>query len=280
MGAAERQRATGRNAAAATVGASPRLTWLGPASRASGDGRLVPLSSATAGGHELQRSSFASRELDRLFGGGLVPGSVTLIGGPPGAGKSTLLLQMAALLCRSQRAGQPFHTFFARHSGNPPAGSGPVLPVAGEGSLRESPSNKDRSSRPRCVAYVSGEESAPQLHSRARRLGIDAPGLLVLNEPRIEDVIAELDAAAMGIAAAESRSADGGADTAVGVSSAPATAPFAAVIIDSIQTMFTDSAPSAAGTVTQVCLRDALLASLVVVLYKYVVRFATHNRPE
>ena len=39
-------------------------------------------------------------ELDRVFGGGLVPGSVTLLGGEPGIGKSTLLLQVAAALAR------------------------------------------------------------------------------------------------------------------------------------------------------------------------------------
>ena len=93
MGAAQRLRAEGRPAAAAAASAAsagqstPRLSWLGPVSHASGGGgRLLPLSSfAAGGGLEAQRRSFESRELDRLFGGGLVPGSVTLIGGPPGA---------------------------------------------------------------------------------------------------------------------------------------------------------------------------------------------------
>ena len=44
------------------------------------------------------RMSLRLAELDRVFGGGLLPGSVTLLGGEPGIGKSTLLLQVAATL--------------------------------------------------------------------------------------------------------------------------------------------------------------------------------------
>jgi DNA repair protein RadA/Sms len=47
------------------------------------------------------RLSFGMAELDRVFGGGLVPGSVTLLGGEPGIGKSTLLLQVASGLAQS-----------------------------------------------------------------------------------------------------------------------------------------------------------------------------------
>jgi DNA repair protein RadA/Sms len=50
---------------------------------------------------ELPRLATGSTELDRVLGGGLVPGSVTLIGGDPGIGKSTLMLQAAAALNRS-----------------------------------------------------------------------------------------------------------------------------------------------------------------------------------
>jgi DNA repair protein RadA/Sms len=46
-------------------------------------------------------------ELDRVLGGGLVPGSVTLLGGEPGAGKSTLLLEAAA--CRARRGGRALY---------------------------------------------------------------------------------------------------------------------------------------------------------------------------
>jgi DNA repair protein RadA/Sms len=47
----------------------------------------------------LTRLSFGMAKLDRAFGGGLVAGSVTLLGGEPGIGKSTLLLQVAAAPC-------------------------------------------------------------------------------------------------------------------------------------------------------------------------------------
>lgn len=50
-----------------------------------------PLSSVTGGAG--QRTSTGIKELDRVLGGGVVPGSVVLVGGDPGIGKSTLLLQ-------------------------------------------------------------------------------------------------------------------------------------------------------------------------------------------
>ena len=59
----------------------------------------APRALASAG--SVQRSSTGQQELDRVFGGGLVPGSVTLLGGDPGIGKSTLLLQVAAHIAQS-----------------------------------------------------------------------------------------------------------------------------------------------------------------------------------
>ena len=71
----------------------------------SGADRLEPAQSAASGleiasitATGLPRLSFGLAELDRVFGGGLLPGSVTLLGGEPGIGKSTLLLQVAATL--------------------------------------------------------------------------------------------------------------------------------------------------------------------------------------
>src|SRR4051812_27476164 len=59
----------------------------------------MPQALATALGplvaNDLSRLSTGMGELDRVFGGGLIPGSVTLLGGEPGIGKSTLLLQLA-----------------------------------------------------------------------------------------------------------------------------------------------------------------------------------------
>jgi DNA repair protein RadA/Sms len=116
-------------------------------------------------------------ELDFVLGGGIVPGSMILIGGEPGIGKSTLLLQAAA---RLETAG-------------------------------------------RTVLYASGEESPDQLRLRAERLTEDAGAVRVLGETRLEAIV--------GAAAAVS------ADV---------------VVIDSIQTVYTESLESAPGNVGQV----------------------------
>jgi DNA repair protein RadA/Sms len=101
-------------------------------------------------------SSFATRlplptktgaEIARVLGGGLVPGSVVLIGGDPGVGKSTLLLQAASLVARACCPS--------------PAGDASSSPPA------------DQVGRP--VLYVSAEESKEQLWMRAVRLGL-VPG--------------------------------------------------------------------------------------------------------
>jgi DNA repair protein RadA/Sms len=55
---------------------------------------------AIDGGAKIARLQAGMREFDAVVGGGIVPGSLTLVGGPPGAGKSTLLLQIAAQLVR------------------------------------------------------------------------------------------------------------------------------------------------------------------------------------
>src|ERR1700677_3846866 len=76
------------------------------AARSSASGRRVqrsarpdgPVSLAEEATHEPSRLSTGSAELDRVLGGGLVAGSVTLIGGDPGIGKSTLMLQSAGAL--------------------------------------------------------------------------------------------------------------------------------------------------------------------------------------
>ena len=112
-----------------------------------------------------------------MLGGGIVPGSMILIGGEPGIGKSTLLLQAAA---RLEAAG-------------------------------------------RTVLYASGEESPDQLRLRADRLSEDAGAVHVLGETRLEAIVG---------AAAAAR-----ADV---------------VVIDSIQTVYTDTLESAPGNVGQV----------------------------
>ena len=116
-------------------------------------------------------------ELDRVLGGGgLVVGSVVLIGGDPGIGKSTLLIQTLAAI--------------SAHA--------PVL-------------------------YITGEESAQQIALRARRLGLSADGVRLLAENRVEQILAT---------AASERPA--------------------VMVIDSIQTVYTDLLQSAPGSVAQV----------------------------
>src|SRR5574341_850095 len=116
-------------------------------------------------------------EFDRVLGGGLVPGSVILIGGDPGIGKSTLLLQAFAAVSRKGIT---------------------------------------------CL-YVSGEESPRQIKMRAERLGIDAPNLLVLSETALERILEQIKK----------------------------TKP-AVLVIDSIQTLFSSTIPSAPGSIAQV----------------------------
>jgi DNA repair protein RadA/Sms len=116
-------------------------------------------------------------EFDRVLGGGIVPGTLVLIGGDPGIGKSTLLLQVADKL----------------------SSSGAV------------------------VLYVSGEESERQIKLRGERLGIQARNLYLLPETNLESIFHEVERLKP-----------------------------AAIIIDSIQTVFSAQIESAPGSVSQV----------------------------
>lgn len=95
------------------------------------------------------------KEFDRVLGGGLVPGSVTLVGGEPGIGKSTLLLSMAGAL------------------------AAPPAPTAGGG----------RAAAGRLVLYVSGEESLRQTKLRAMRLGLSDSSIALLAETQLEVIL-------------------------------------------------------------------------------------------
>lgn len=134
-----------------------------------------PLSSIS-GGKE-KRIATGINELDRVLGGGVVEGSVILVGGDPGIGKSTLLIQAASQL--SERSGK--------------------------------------------VLYVSGEESPEQIKLRAERLGINSEKIVLLSETHLEGIIGTA------------------ADMAPGT-----------VVVDSIQTMYTEELTSAPGSVGQV----------------------------
>ena len=127
-------------------------------------------------GIDVARTSTGIGELDRVLGGGLVKGSLVLVGGEPGIGKSTLILE----LCDK---------------------------VQGEGK----------------VLYISGEESAEQVKIRADRLNINNDELMFLGETNIDDIQEVI------------------------LSINPKL-----VIIDSIQTMYSEEITSAAGTVSQV----------------------------
>ena len=126
--------------------------------------------------HGEMRTATRISELDRVLGGGLVHGSVTLIGGDPGIGKSTLLTQTLASLSQS-------------------------LP---------------------CL-YVTGEESLQQISMRAHRLGLEDRGLKLLSETCVENIIT--------LASEQNPKV---------------------IVIDSIQTIYTEVLQSAPGGVAQV----------------------------
>ena len=127
-------------------------------------------------GQEVSRTSTGFGELDRVLGGGIVKGSLILLGGEPGIGKSTLILE----LCDK---------------------------IKEEGK----------------VLYVSGEESAEQIKLRADRLGINNDDILFLGETDIDIVKENIEEMQPKL-----------------------------VIIDSIQTMYSDELTAAAGSVSQV----------------------------
>jgi DNA repair protein RadA/Sms len=125
----------------------------------------------------ITRFTSGSRELDLVLGGGIVPGSLTLIGGSPGVGKSTLLLKIAGNLAKINKK----------------------------------------------VLYVSGEESAGQIKLRANRLDANHDNLYLLPEINLSAVLSEIN-----------------------------NQKYELIVIDSIQTLYSEETPSAPGSVTQV----------------------------
>ena len=114
-------------------------------------------------------------ELDRVLGGGIVPGSVTLLGGEPGVGKSTLVLQ----------------------------------------TILQMPDKK--------VLYVSGEESLQQIKLRADRIQGENPQAWFVSETLLEKILEHVDQVQPDL-----------------------------LVVDSIQTLYTETAESSPGSVTQV----------------------------
>ncbi len=145
------------------------------AAAASRAGGHKPQSLSEIGSARESRISLGDQEIDRLLGGGLVEGSLVLIGGEPGIGKSTLSLQLP-LRCPSLK-----------------------------------------------TLYVSGEESARQVKMRAERLGGDAANCFIYSETLIENVVAE----------ALEMQPD-------------------LMVVDSVQTMYSETVESSAGSVAQI----------------------------
>jgi len=127
-------------------------------------------------GNDVRRMQVGINELDRVLGGGVVPGSVLLLGGDPGIGKSTLLLQMVAALSRSC-----------------------------------------------CCLYVTGEESLEQVSMRAHRLELPLRGIQCLAETNIDAILAASEQLKPQL-----------------------------LVVDSIQTTFSEDLQSAPGSVAQV----------------------------
>ena len=122
-----------------------------------------------------KRIDVGQSEVNRVLGGGLVPGSIILVGGEPGIGKSTLALQLALA----------------------------------DNGLR--------------TLYVSGEESAEQIKMRAERLGINNEECVIYTETLLENIIAQCEAIKPDM-----------------------------VVVDSIQTIYTDLVDASAGSVSQI----------------------------
>jgi DNA repair protein RadA/Sms len=120
---------------------------------------------------DLPRLPCGIGEFDRILGGGIVPGSVVLVGGEPGIGKSTLLLQVAQELA-GELGERHVGTKARRHEGKE------ECPDASKAACR--------------VLYVTSEESARQTRMRAGRLGVSSKDLLVLAETNVERIINQI----------------------------------------------------------------------------------------
>jgi DNA repair protein RadA/Sms len=146
---------------------------------------VVPVPLQAIESSRIARIQTGLREFDAVLGGGIVPGSLTLVGGPPGAGKSTLMLQIAATLAENY--------------------------ASAENAASGAP-----------VVYVCGEESAAQVKLRAARLNVTSDPLIFAetNLHAVLDKVEEIGPAAL--------------------------------IVDSIQTVWLPESESYAGSVAQV----------------------------
>lgn len=151
--------------------AAPRTT----ASRVGATRVAVPIGEVPAAGALAVPTGIT--EVDRVLGGGIVPGSVVLLAGEPGVGKSTLLLEVAANYsrCRTAKPAIVAGRLDATRGGTP-------LP----------PSH--RLAEARKVLYLSGEESAAQVRARALRVGALAESLYLAAETDLGQVLGQIEA--------------------------------------------------------------------------------------
>ena len=163
-------------------------------------------------------------EVDRVLGGGIVPGSLILLSGEPGIGKSTIVAQIAGAIAltpspspvsrekgvkesTSQKTKQSILSPLSRRSGR---GAGlPAKALASAGGEG--------------VIYVSGEESFNQIKDRLGRIKCDAKNIKFINETNVEKILAALNQVKPAL-----------------------------VIIDSIQAVYTSLLPSESGSINQI----------------------------
>ena len=121
-------------------------------------------------------------EFNRVLGGGIVPGSVTLIAGEPGIGKSTLLLQTAGNIARVVAGDSTFRGAgqrSAQQSGRAQGNASNTVPMRGNAS----------STHANTVLYISGEESQAQVRLRASRINAVEPNLLLASTTDLSTVL-------------------------------------------------------------------------------------------
>ncbi|KAL7532259.1 hypothetical protein ACHAXR_007554 [Thalassiosira sp. AJA248-18] len=192
-------------------------------------------------------------ELNAVLGGGLMPGSISLVGGDPGVGKSTLLLQMAGSVASMAERSLQFQGIGMGPSKPSQTTTTPLSESEEESNNIQKPKRQQQQAQQNGgpVLYISGEENSNQIASRALRLGIQDPELLLWCETDA-DIIADTVADTMyGGPTFNDQSFE---ESAVDKSnSPPLSKPPSLVVIDSIQTMLCDAAgSSAAGGITQV----------------------------
>lgn len=139
----------------------------------------------------LQLPGDNGRELGRVLGGGVVPGSLTLVGGEPGVGKSTLLLQMADMLTRAAPSNSATPAGGSRGDGREQDVAQPPPPSAQHEQLQGGQGGAPGANP--TVLYVSGEESVEQIGSRAERMGVAGnTDVFVYSATRLDGILDEI----------------------------------------------------------------------------------------